>query len=421
MCNRHVVYEGDMEYHIVLPSNACEKIHPDNTPSKYTVSWETPYQLYDLSRWRVAMTEITFNHIITSINPNYGIEYGKLMTDRLSFRMDIEKHAILQGEYIVSFKTKKFNGENWPDFHIELVKVESQDIQIVQYKIRFSCMQYFEIVYISHEIRKLLGMENNDTLSAQREEDVAFDDDELRWQLIGNDIIQNSAFASNDGFVDVTSIEEGYRLLTTQEKQIRIKLIASGEQYVRQEAFYFTENKYFSTIPSLVDYVNQTLPSYILKNPLIYDTSTKRCKMTLNYEEVNHVRFLNGFNYVLGFENMQYDAATSTISPYVGAYKPQLTLGLRCMYIYASICKPIQVGDVQVPLLQTVWPDDQRQGGGKYSLFQTHTTTIERPMYLGVNTSNINSIEINIRSDSGELVSFPPNSITSIKLHLKKV
>lgn len=418
MCNRRVVYEGDTEYHIVLPSNACWKTHPDNTPSKYTVSWETPYQLYDLSRWRVAMTEITFNHIITSINPNYGIEYGRLITDQLSFKLDIQKHPIIEGQYNVSFKTRKFNGDMWPTFHSELVKVENveKEKKSVHYKLRFSCMQYFEITYMSNEIRTLLGMENNVNLNAQREENVTFDDEELRWELIGNDIIKSSAFEAGDGYVTL-STEDIYRM-TTREKQIHIKMIATNEQYVRQEAFYFTENKYFSTIPSLVDYVNQQLPSYILKQPLSYDMSSKRCNIMLNEEEVKHVRFLNGFNYVLGFENMQYDANNQI---HVGAYKPQLTLGLRCMYIYASICKPIQVGDVQVPLLQTVWPDDQRQGGGKYSLFQTHTATIERPMYLGVNTSSINSIEINIRSDSGEFVSFPPNSITSIKLHLKKI
>jgi hypothetical protein len=42
-------------------------------------------------------------------------------------------------------------------------------------------------------------------------------------------------------------------------------------------------------------------------------------------------------------------------------------------------------------------------------------------MYLPVSTSSINSVEINVRTDSGHFVPFSDSAITSITLHFKKI
>ena len=90
------------------------------------------------------------------------------------------------------------------------------------------------------------------------------------------------------------------------------------------------------------------------------------------------------------------------------------------MYIYASICRPIQVGSTRVHLLKSIWLDNKKHDGhanfGKVRNIATKT-----PMYIPISDSSINSIEINIRSDSGQLFPFVDGAITSLTLHFKKV
>jgi len=86
------------------------------------------------------------------------------------------------------------------------------------------------------------------------------------------------------------------------------------------------------------------------------------------------------------------------------------------MYIYASICAPIQVGNVRAPLLKTIWIKPSR----RFALNEIKHLDFENPMYVPVSGSNFNSIEINIRLDSGELVPFNYGSVTSLTLHFKR-
>ena len=84
------------------------------------------------------------------------------------------------------------------------------------------------------------------------------------------------------------------------------------------------------------------------------------------------------------------------------------------MYIYSSIGQPIVVGETRVPLLKSVWLNPRSHYG-----FTQHIA-VKNPMYVKVASASINSIEINIRSDSGRLIPFVDGSKTSLTLHFKK-
>ena len=148
---------------------------------------------------------------------------------------------------------------------------------------------------------------------------------------------------------------------------------------------------------------------------LFIDKDKNRVIMQLK-SNVKSVVFLHGFNFTLGFEETKF--LNNSGIEYVAPHPPQTKFGVRCLYVYASICAPIQVGDVRVPLLRSIWLPNKKENSDSLEI---HNINLKHPMYLPINSVSINSIEINIRSDSGALVPFSKSSITSITLHFKKL
>ena len=62
------------DFYVVLPSNACADTQPDNHASKYIVDWNNPIILDNPSKWKVALTEMTFNHVAKTIDYQHGFE-----------------------------------------------------------------------------------------------------------------------------------------------------------------------------------------------------------------------------------------------------------------------------------------------------------------------------------------------------------
>ena len=72
--SRQVKSMGTDDFYVVLPSNACAKVHPENTANNYRVSWETPLE-FNEDDWRVALIEANFSHVVSFANSNFGIRY----------------------------------------------------------------------------------------------------------------------------------------------------------------------------------------------------------------------------------------------------------------------------------------------------------------------------------------------------------
>ena len=77
---------------------------------------------------------------------------------------------------------------------------------------------------------------------------------------------------------------------------------------------------------------------------------------------------------------------------------PQWVERYTALYVYADIIHNQLMGDVRIPLLRVV-PVKSRYG-------DTTCATYEQPQFLPLSKSYIQTVEINIRSDTGELVSF---------------
>ena len=129
------------------------------------------------------------------------------------------------------------------------------------------------------------------------------------------------------------------------------------------------------------------------------------------------IEFLNGLNIVLGFSKQWYDI-TKSPTMLNAENEHFLRHGINTMYVYSSICHPIRIGGDCVPLLKSIWLDSSKNRS--HSFGEMRNLVVKNPMYLPVSSTSINTIEVNIRSDSGHLIPFIAGSVTSLTLHFKR-
>ena len=137
-------------------------------------------------------------------------------------------------------------------------------------------------------------------------------------------------------------------------------------------------------------------------------------------KNISSIRLTNGLNFVLGFQNVSFypgNLRESKRPTYVAEFRPQLKRGIMNMYIYASICRPIYVGHTMVPLLKNVFIDSSKDADTEG---HARNYVVYNPMYIPISTTSFSQIEINIRNDAGQLVSFPHGAITCLTLHFRK-
>jgi hypothetical protein len=91
---------------------------------------------------------------------------------------------------------------------------------------------------------------------------------------------------------------------------------------------------------------------------------------------------------------------------------PHLEGNAHALYVYSSIIDHQIVGDSVSPLLRVVCPDAERLG-------QTVSEKYIKPYYLPVNSSFIDTIDIQIRTTSGHLFPFLSGNPVVVSLHFR--
>ena len=115
-------------------------------------------------------------------------------------------------------------------------------------------------------------------------------------------------------------------------------------------------------------------------------------KVTVNLQNNAEVYF-GDIGYVLGFTPGKVISKTSTAERAV-----DLEHGFHDLYIYCDIIQSQFVGDALVPLLRIV-PVEGKEG-------QRINKSFIRPQYVPVSRRQFESIEVNIKRDTGEFVPF---------------
>lgn len=137
----------------------------------------------------------------------------------------------------------------------------------------------------------------------------------------------------------------------------------------------------------------------------IFDMKVER-KLAFVIAQDFHIRFSEEFRSMVGGldEYVYHTGRIETKQRY------DLQNGFHSLYVYSDICEPQFVGDVMAPLLRTVALRGKR---GEYI-----SKIFDVPHYIPVALNGINSIEINIKDDTGEDVSFLDGKVVC-KLHFR--
>ena len=117
-------------------------------------------------------------------------------------------------------------------------------------------------------------------------------------------------------------------------------------------------------------------------------------------------------NDVLGFSSKMYRSSTSQRIRQA-ELEVDLLRGISSIFIYCDICEPIRIGTEIAPLLRTVAYNNVKYG-------EVIHLNYVNPMYIRVNKSFIDTIQIQICDATGEIVPFA-EGLTTCTLHFKRI
>lgn len=136
-----------------------------------------------------------------------------------------------------------------------------------------------------------------------------------------------------------------------------------------------------------------------------YNTITRKVRLKLKMEGKGTLRLNPGLADVLGFSSEIFMESETA------SYEADITRGFYNLYVYCNICEPQIVGDAYVQLLRTVFIS------GKHG--DMATTVYNEPHYVPVNINSFDTIEINIKNDMNETISFETGKVIC-KLHFRQ-
>ena len=153
----------------------------------------------------------------------------------------------------------------------------------------------------------------------------------------------------------------------------------------------------------LINIMNEDVPNH-RKVLFLYDDITK--KVTLDIEYGANVELSPMLSHMLGLQHMVYKEGV-----HEGSHVIDVDQGFYSLYVYCSLVAPRLVGHTQVPLLRIVAIK------GKDGM--TITKTYENVHYLPVQQKNFDTVEIDIRDDTGRRVPFERGKVV-VTLHFRR-
>ena len=173
---------------------------------------------------------------------------------------------------------------------------------------------------------------------------------------------------------------------------------------------------YYKSIENLIEVLNAKFQAEMGVR------SGARINIKFFYDKVTRgVRVVIRRGFQLSFSQGLADVLGFSKTGVYGNTKPDLTIhsdklsdvnrGFYTLYVYCSLCEPQVVGDYYVPLLRAV----AIKGDDGEIITQSYID----PHYVPVNTTKFDTIEINIKNDIGENVSFKTGKVIC-KLHFRQ-
>lgn len=168
--------------------------------------------------------------------------------------------------------------------------------------------------------------------------------------------------------------------------------------------------------PGCYEYVPELLRTIHVKeheNKIYFDYNYVTKRVTITVKNDAKVIFDNGLAPLLGFESKK-EIATSVEEPVKseeGSFVADLSASYQVLMIYTDIVEPQIVGGILAPLLRIV----KVRGEDGEMISEQY----DRPHYLPVSRKHIETLEIVIRTNLGNLVPFERGR-SYVKLHFRQ-
>ena len=164
---------------------------------------------------------------------------------------------------------------------------------------------------------------------------------------------------------------------------------------------------------SLQEFFKNLKQSFLLSGVAVeiaYDHNTS--KIFLMVPPECSIKFEDGLNEYFGFKNSYYEATEENqVFPSDKIVGSDINF-IQSLFIYLDICEYQLVGDTEAPLLQVVSTNNANE-----NYFEK---IYDSPHYVPLSRNNLETIEVDIRSDLGEPIQFQSGKVV-VKLHFRKI
>ena len=163
---------------------------------------------------------------------------------------------------------------------------------------------------------------------------------------------------------------------------------------------YSTIQELIGTIQSVIDEVDSN------RNVILsYDGIMNRVRIAV--KNGGAISMKDDLATMLGCESPLPSPITTSLST---PYSPDVQLGIYSLYVYSDLLEAQAVGDSRVPLLRII-PVQGSHG-------EFITKTYERPQYFPVQKSRVDTVQVDIRDDTGELIHFESGKVV-VTIHFR--
>jgi len=186
-----------------------------------------------------------------------------------------------------------------------------------------------------------------------------------------------------------------------------VKPLARGPKQIYKWELCTIPIKNYNTISDLVDEINDAIHTVSQDDKFraTYDESTKR--ITFNVPEKHAINFSKPLTHMLGYRQDRVVLQLCETAP----FQTDLDGYYHDLYIYSDVITYQLVGDVSTPLLRVVATEGVEGVTIRKSFENIH--------YFPVSKSTFETVEIDIRTDTGDPVPFEKGRVDAV-LHFKR-
>jgi hypothetical protein len=188
----------------------------------------------------------------------------------------------------------------------------------------------------------------------------------------------------------------------------------SGSKYTFSQYQMDIRSGRYQKVDDLIDEIEKVIVSFKLERSLtIYYDKVRDITFLMIHDDNTTVHFSKNLANIFGFnENESYNRPSASKPFHQSDISPDLDQGFTSLYVYCNLVENRLVGDASVRLLRVIPVRNQK---GIRNMYEE----VAIPHYVPVTNTNTDVIEVNIRKDAGEVVSFRGGKVI-VTVHIRK-